>query len=78
MMACNEPFFCHALEFACVGSDTEHRLTKPWHLRTNGQVERVSRIIKDAAVERFDYESHDQLRQHLAGFVAAYNFDLPP
>ena len=23
---------------------------------------------------RFYYESHDQLRQHLADFVAAYNF----
>ncbi|MER9494321.1 IS3 family transposase, partial [Mesorhizobium sp. M0320] len=29
---------------------------------------------KDATVKRFYYESHDQLRQHLADFVLAYNF----
>ncbi|SDA99774.1 Integrase core domain-containing protein [Mesorhizobium qingshengii] len=43
----------------------------PW---TNGQVERMNRTIKDATVKRFYHESHDQLRQHLADFVAAYNF----
>jgi transposase InsO family protein len=26
------------------------------------------------SVERFYYESHDQLRSHLSDFVAAYNF----
>lgn len=34
----------------------------------------MNRTIKDATVRRFYYESHDQLRQHLADFVAAYNF----
>jgi len=34
----------------------------------------MNRTIKDATVKRFYYESHDQLRQHLADFVAAYNF----
>lgn len=32
------------------------------------------RTIKEAAVPRFHHDSHDQLRQHLADFVAAYNF----
>ena len=49
-------------------------LTKAKHPWTNGQVERMNRTIKDATVKRFHYESHDQLRQHLADFVAAYNF----
>ena len=40
----------------------------------NGQVERMNRTIKDATVKRYHYASHDQLRQHLADFVAAYNF----
>ena len=40
----------------------------------NGQVERMNRTIKDATVKRYHYDSHDQLRQHLADFVAAYNF----
>src|SRR4051812_9522061 len=40
----------------------------------NGQVERMNRTIKDATVKRFHYATHDQLRTHLADFVAAYNF----
>lgn len=31
-------------------------------------------LIKEATVKRFYYVSHDQLREHLANFVAAYNF----
>lgn len=34
----------------------------------------MNRTIKDATVKRFYYETHDQLREHLANFVAAYNF----
>ena len=64
----------HAFAGACEKSGIEHRLTKPRHPWTNGQVERMNRTIKDATVKRFYYESHDQLRQHLADFVAAYNF----
>jgi len=30
--------------------------------------------IKEATVKRYYYETHDQLRQHLGDFVAAYNF----
>ena len=52
----------------------EHRLTKPNHPWTNGQVERMNRTIQDATVKRFHYDSHDQLRTHLADFMAAYNF----
>lgn len=34
----------------------------------------MNRTIKDATVKRFYCESHDQLRQHLADLVTAYNF----
>jgi hypothetical protein len=30
--------------------------------------------IKDATVKRYHYDSHAQLRAHLADFVSAYNF----
>ena len=40
----------------------------------NGQVERMNRTLKDATVKRYHYDNHDQLRRHLADFVAAYNF----
>ena len=69
-----ELFRAHAFEYACATLDIDHRLTKPAHPWTNGQVERMNRTIKDATTKRFHYESHDQLRRHLADFVAAYNF----
>lgn len=34
----------------------------------------MSRTIKEATVKRLHYDSHDQLRTHLADFMAAYNF----
>jgi len=74
MLANKQAFLCHAFEFACAELNVEHRLTKPRHPWTNGQVERMNRTIQDATVKRFYYESHEQLRQHLADFVAAYNF----
>ena len=73
-IAAGEIFRAHAFEYACAENDIEHRLTKPKHPWTNGQVERMNRTIKDATVKRFHYEAHDQLRAHLADFVNAYNF----
>jgi transposase InsO family protein len=69
-----ETVWAHAFEYACAQNDVDHRLTKPRHPWTNGQVERMNRTIKDATVKRYHYESHDQLRRHLDDFVAAYNF----
>jgi transposase-like protein len=69
-----EIVWAHAFELACARADIDHRLTKPFHPWTNGQVERMNRTIKDATVRAYHYESHDQLRDHLAAFVAAYNF----
>ena len=34
----------------------------------------MNRTIKEATVKRYHYDSHDQLRAHLAPFVSAYNF----
>ena len=34
----------------------------------------MNRTIKDATVKRFYYETHTELRAHLADFVSAYNF----
>ena len=69
-----ETVWAHAFEYACAQNDIDHRLTKPRHPWTNGQVERMNRTIKDATVRRYHYDSHDQLRQHLSDFVTAYNF----
>jgi transposase InsO family protein len=73
-IARGELFRAHAFELACAQNDIDHRLTKPRHPWTNGQVERMNRTIKDATVRRYHDDSHDQLRQHLSDFVTAYNF----
>jgi hypothetical protein len=40
-------------------------------LWTNGQVERMNRTIKDATVQRYHYDKHNQLERHLTDFVSA-------
>ncbi|NPD68194.1 IS481 family transposase (plasmid) [Lichenicola cladoniae] len=67
-------FRAHSFEYACAQNNIDHRLTKPRHPWTNGQVERMNRTLKEATVKRYHYESHDQLKSHLADFVTAYNF----
>ena len=69
-----EPIWAHSFEYACAQLSIEHRLTKPKHPWTNGQVERMNRTIKEATVQRYHYDTHDQLDRHLADFVSAYNF----
>jgi transposase InsO family protein len=70
----DELFRAHAFELACAKADIDHRLTKPNHPWTNGQVERMNRTIKEATVRRYYYDSHDRLRGHLADFLGVYNF----
>ena len=67
-------FRCHGFALACAQNDIDHRLTKPNHPWTNGQVERMNRTIKDATVRRYHYESHEHLRRHPKAFLDAYNF----
>ena len=64
----------HPFDRVCREHGIEHRLTKPNHPWTNGQVERMNRTIKDATVKQYHYESNAQLVRHLDDFVAAYNF----
>ena len=80
-------FITHMFGMRCQENGIEHRLTKVRHPWTNGQLERPppsdcmqspagqrNRTIKDATVKRFHYETHDQLRWHLADFLNAYNY----
>ena len=62
-MARGEIFRAHSFELACAQNDIDHRLTKPHHPWTNGQVERINRTLKDATVRHY-YDTHDQLRGH--------------
>ena len=73
-LAKGETVWAHAFEYACAKLGIEHRLTKPKHPWTNGQVERMNRTLKEATVKCYHYDRHDQLENHLADFVRAYNF----
>jgi len=64
----------HPFDRICLGNGIDHRLTKPNHPWTNGQVERMNRTIKEATVQRYHYDSHGELRNHLFDFIAAYNY----
>ena len=52
----------------------EHRLTKVSHTWINGQVERMTRTLKEATVKKYYYQTHQHLKQHLSHFVKTYNF----
>lgn len=64
----------HPFDRTCRKYNIEHCLTKPNHPWTNGQAERMNRTLKEATVNCYFYQSHDNLREHLKTFVTAYNF----
>jgi len=72
-LARGEIFRAHGLRARLRQGRYRHRLTKPNHPWTNGQVERMNRTLKEATIRRYHDESHEQLRQHLQAFRAAYN-----
>jgi transposase InsO family protein len=66
-------FSRHLFDRVCAEHGIDHRLTKPNHPWTNGQVERMNRTLKEATVKRYHYDTHEQLERHLQLFVDAYN-----
>jgi transposase InsO family protein len=56
----------HRFDQICRANGIEHRLTKPnqppW---TNGQVERMNRTLKEATVNRYHYDTDEQLRAQI-------------
>jgi len=67
-------YMTHMFDMRCRENGIDHRFTKINHPWTNGQVERMNRTIKEATVQRYHYDDHEQLRRHLDLFVNAYNF----
>ena len=63
----------HPFDVICENLGIDHRLTKPNHPWTNGQVERMNRTIKEATVSTCHYETERELRTHLHAFLRAHN-----
>jgi len=63
----------HRFDRICREYGVEHRLTKPAHPWTNGQVERMNRTIKEATVQRDHYQTTNELNEHQQAFLLAYN-----
>ena len=69
---------CEGAPLSAIGLRTmaggiEYRLTQPDHPWTNDQVARLNQTIKYATVKRSHYDSHGQLRMHLADFMDTYS-----
>ncbi|WP_312592747.1 integrase core domain-containing protein, partial [Stutzerimonas nitrititolerans] len=67
----------HPFDVLCNQHGIEHRLTKPFHPWTNGQIERMNRTIKDATTKAFYYTSLEEFRSHLKDYLWAYNSARP-
>jgi hypothetical protein len=72
--ACDKYAFHHLVDRVCDENDVGHRLTKMKHPWTDGQVARMNRTLTQATAKRYHQDGQDQLRQHLADPVVAYNF----
>jgi hypothetical protein len=65
--------FHHIVDRVCQDYGIEHRLTKTHHPWTNGQVERMNRTRKEAAVKKYHYQTHHHLEEQLHTFLMTYN-----
>jgi transposase InsO family protein len=66
--------FDHILDRVCRERRIDHRLTKTNHPRTNGQVERMNRTLKEAMVKKYYNQTHQHLKAYFQAFLMAYNF----
>jgi transposase InsO family protein len=66
--------FRHLFDRVCHEHGVEHRLTQVNHPWTNGQVERMNRTLKQVTVQKYYYQTHQHLKDHLQAFLMAYNF----
>lgn len=61
-------FQAHPSDRACRSHGMGHRLTKPNHPSTNGQVGRMNRTLREATVWRYHCHTHRNLQGRLATF----------
>ena len=63
----------HRVDRICREYGVAHRLTKPAHPWTNGQVERTNRTLKEATVQR----DHDQTTDELKSTCKPFYWLIP-
>lgn len=61
----------------CDEHGIKHRFTKPAHPWTNGQVERFNRPLKEATVQRYHYQTTEQLNEPASLFTRLHPRQTP-
>ena len=64
----------HIFDMVCSKNNIEHRLTKPYTPKTNGMVERFNRKIQENVLDKFRFNSIDELRKSISRYLHEYNF----
>ena len=64
----------HIIDKICKENNIEHRLTKPYTPKTNGMIERFNRRIQENVLDKFRFESVEELKKNVIRYVHEYNF----
>jgi len=64
----------HDFDVLCQQGGIEHRTTKPYTPKTNGLVERMNGLTKEATTKAHRYQSVQQMQDDLHGWFVRYNF----
>ena len=63
----------HPFTQKCLDNGIKHKLTNFFSPQTNGQVERMNQILKDATIKMFEYDTVEQFKVNLHDFLNYYN-----
>lgn len=64
----------HDFDLLCQQEGIEHRTTKPYTPKTNGLVERMNGLTKEATTKAHRYQTPQQMWDDLHGWFVRYNF----